>query len=261
MLRAQGIPSRVATGFQSGYFNDVSGLNVVRASDAHAWVEAWIDAPLDGSPAGYWATFDPTPPAAAATHAGILSHLNMYLDAADHAWQEWVVSYDLTHQVAMAAQFEAALRRWNRPGATSNANWTVPLLHALKTWAAVILVMIVFMSALVLFGPRYWREWRGRVRLRQIIQSGGSPSDAGILYERMLDVLARRGFQKPPWFTPIEFARHLPGREHAKVVEFTEVYNSARFGGDQSATSRLAKLLQEFERAGQHRPVDHLPVQ
>ena len=43
MLRAEGIPSRVATGFQSGYFNDVSGLYVVRASDAHAWVEAWIE--------------------------------------------------------------------------------------------------------------------------------------------------------------------------------------------------------------------------
>jgi hypothetical protein len=34
MLRTQGIPSRVVTGFQSGYFNEVSGLYVVRASAA-----------------------------------------------------------------------------------------------------------------------------------------------------------------------------------------------------------------------------------
>ena len=49
MLRAQGIPSRVATGFQSGYFNDACGLSVVRASDAHAWVEAWIGDPSGNS--------------------------------------------------------------------------------------------------------------------------------------------------------------------------------------------------------------------
>lgn len=261
MLRAQGIPSRVATGFQSGYFNNVSGLYVVRASDAHAWVEAWIEGRPGGSTGGRWITFDPTPPAAAATRAGLLSRLNMYLDAADHAWQEWVVSYDLTHQVAMAARFEAALRGLGRPNPASNGDWTLRAANAAKTWAAVIPAVILFTGALVFFGPRYWREWRGRIRLRQIIRSGGSPSDAGILYERMLDVLARRGFQKPPWFTPIEFARHLPVEENAQVVEFTEVYNSVRFGGDRSATSRLAELLQQFERTSQHRAVDHLTIQ
>jgi protein-glutamine gamma-glutamyltransferase len=260
MLRAQGIPSRVATGFQSGYFNDVSGLYVVRASDAHAWVEAWIDGAPGDSTGGRWVTFDPTPPAAA-TRAGLLSRLNMYLDAADHAWQEWVVSYDLTHQVAMAARFEAALRNLNRPNPASNSDWMVRVANSAKTWGTAILAVILFAVALMFFGPRYWREWRGRVRLRQIIRSGGSPSDAGILYERMLDVLARRGFQKPPWFTPIEFARHLPVEENAQVVEFTEVYNSVRFGGDRSATSRLAELLQKFERTRQHRAVDHLTIQ
>jgi protein-glutamine gamma-glutamyltransferase len=256
MLRAQGIPSRVATGFQSGYFNDVSGLYVVRASDAHAWVEAWIEGPGGGR----WTTFDPTPPAVTIRN-GILSRLNMYLDAADHAWQEWVVSYDLTHQVAMAARFEAALRNLNRPGAASDTDWTTLIASAAKTWGVLILGAILLTATMIFFGPRYWREWRGRARLRQIVRTGGSPSDAGILYERMLDILARRGFQKPPWFTPTEFARHLPVEENARVAEFTEVYNSVRFGGDRSASLRLAELLQKFERAGQHRAVDHLTVQ
>jgi transglutaminase-like putative cysteine protease len=240
MLRAQGIPSRVATGFQSGYFNDVSGLYVVRASDAHAWVEAWIDG-------RGWTTFDPTPVASGSMRAGLLARLNMYIDAADHAWQEWVVSYDLTHQVAMAAQFEAALRNWNRTGATSNGDWRAQVINGLTTWgvAAIATVLVIVLG--VLFGPRYWREWRRKARLQQIIRSGGSPSDASILYERMLEMLERRGFQKPPWFTPTEFARHLPVEEK-KVVEFTEVYNAVRFGGDTSAASRLAGLLQDFER-------------
>ncbi|HEX4137995.1 MAG TPA: DUF3488 and transglutaminase-like domain-containing protein [Bryobacteraceae bacterium] len=240
MLRAQGIPSRVATGFQSGYFNEVSGLYVVRASDAHAWVEAWIDG-------RGWTTFDPTPVASSPIHAGLLARLNMYLDAADHAWQEWVVSYDLTHQVAMAARFEAALRSWNRTGATSNGDWRARVINGLTTWGVAALAAVLLIVLVVLFGPRYWREWRRKARLQQIIRSGGSPSDASILYERMLEMLERRGFQKPPWFTPTEFARHLPVEEK-KVVEFTEVYNAVRFGGDTSAASRLAGLLQDFER-------------
>ena len=256
MLRAQGIPSRVAAGFQSGYFNDVSGLYVVRASDAHAWVEAWID---DASGGG-WTTFDPTPPVASAGRAGLFSRLNMYLDAADHAWQEWVVSYDLGHQVAMAARFEAALRNWNRTGSPSNGNWTARVLSGLTTVGIAALAAVLLIAVLALFGPRYLREWRRKVRLRQIIRSGGSPSDASVLYQRMLEMLARRGFQKPPWFTPTEFARHLPVEEN-RVIEFTEVYNSIRFGGDASATSRLAELLQEFERPRQNRAVDHLTVQ
>jgi hypothetical protein len=252
MLRAQGVPSRVATGFQSGYFNDVSGLYVIRASDAHAWVEAWID--------GRWITFDPTPAAPAASRAWLSSRLNMYLDAADHAWQEWVVSYDLTRQVAMAAKFEAALRSWNYPDAAPNRNWRMLLVNGAKSWGAATLAGILLVAALAFFGPRYWRMWRSHARLRQIIRSGGSPSDASVLYERMLEVLARRGFHKPSWFTPSEFARHLPVSETG-VAEFTEVYNSVRFGGDRSGTSRLAQLLQEFERTSQHRPVDHLTVE
>jgi hypothetical protein len=185
----------------------------------------------------------------------------MYLDAADHAWQEWVVSYDLSHQIAVAARFEAALRSWNRPSPPSTSNWRVIAVKGVRTWGTAALAGLLFLAGLIAWGPQFWRDWRRKKRLRQIIRSGGSPSDASLLYARLLEMLARRGFEKPSWFTPLEFARHLPTRENEKVIEFTEVYNAIRFGGDWSATSKLAGLLQEFERAGQHRPVDHLTVQ
>ena len=54
MLRTLGIPSRVVNGFRSDEFNDLSGNYVVRAKDAHAWVEAYF-------PDYGWQTFDPTP--------------------------------------------------------------------------------------------------------------------------------------------------------------------------------------------------------
>ena len=66
------------------------------------------------------------------------------------------------------------------------------------------------------FWPAGYSSWRRKAQLRQIVRSGGSPSDASVLYERMLDILARRGFQKPGWFTPAEFAMHLPPEENRR---------------------------------------------
>ena len=239
MLRTLGIPARVATGFQSGYFNDVSGLYVVRASDAHAWVEAWIEG-------RGWTTFDPTP-VGTARGAGLWSRINMYLDAADHAWQEWVVSYNIEQQVAMAARFEAALRNLNSPNAGSGAGWTVNALAWAKRWGGWVLGAVLLAGLAIFFGPGLWRELRKTRHVRRIQRSGGTVRDASVLYERMLDRLARRGFQKPGWFTPNEFARHLPVAEKARVAEFTEVYNAIRYGGDAAATAHLAAMLREFE--------------
>ena len=99
----------------------------------------------------------------------------------------------------------------------------------------------------IFFGPRYWHEWRKTTHVRRIQRAGGTVRDASVLYEGMLDRLARRGFQKPAWFTPNEFALHLPVEEKSKVAEFTEVYNAIRFGGDAAATAHLAAMLREFE--------------
>lgn len=241
MLRTQGIPARVATGFQTGYFNDVSGLYVVRASDAHAWVEAWFE---DSG----WTTFDPTPPGSAPSGtAALFARLNMYFDAADHTWHEWVVSYDLGHQLAMAAKFDALVRGWRRSGGATGPSWSARIMDMARTWGIWLLGAIVLVLAAYFFGLSRLADWRARRRLRRIARGGGSQADAGILYERMLAVLARRGFEKPTWFTPTEFARHLPPAETPRVTEFTQVYNSIRFGGEVAATARLARMLQEFE--------------
>jgi len=56
MLRTLRIPSRVVNGFQTGEYNDLTSQYVVRASNAHSWVEAYFP--------GYgWVAFDPTPAA------------------------------------------------------------------------------------------------------------------------------------------------------------------------------------------------------
>jgi transglutaminase-like putative cysteine protease len=59
MLRMNGIPARVATGFSPGALNQETGRYEVRDFDAHSWVEVWF------SGIG-WVPFDPTPSTAPA---------------------------------------------------------------------------------------------------------------------------------------------------------------------------------------------------
>ena len=60
MLRMNGIPARVATGFSPGSLNHVTERYEVRDFDAHSWVEVWF--------AGIgWVPFDPTPSQAPAS--------------------------------------------------------------------------------------------------------------------------------------------------------------------------------------------------
>ena len=239
MLRTQGIPARVATGFQSGYYNEVSGLTVIRASDAHAWVEAW----LEGQG---WVTFDPTPPAASNRTLGLSARVNMYLDAADSMWQQWVMAYDLGHQAALAAKFEGTLRNLSEARLRGQSDWKPGFLTTFRTWSAVLISLALFTGLAILFAPRLWKRLRGRYQLRRIGKTGGSAHDAALLYQLMLDALARRGFRKPAGVTPLEFARTLPPAESEPVLRFTSLYYAVRFGNDAASAIPLADLLRQI---------------
>ena len=63
MLRSQGVPTRLATGYAAGERDRISGVFSVRASDAHAWVEVWF-------PDTGWEAFDPTATVPLAGDAG-----------------------------------------------------------------------------------------------------------------------------------------------------------------------------------------------
>ncbi|HEY8587802.1 MAG TPA: DUF3488 and transglutaminase-like domain-containing protein [Rhodanobacter sp.] len=53
LMRAAGIPARVVTGYQGGYWNKLGSYLLVRNSDAHAWSEVWL-------PGRGWVRADPT---------------------------------------------------------------------------------------------------------------------------------------------------------------------------------------------------------
>jgi hypothetical protein len=229
MLRSIGIPSRVATGFQSGYYNAVSGLNVVRASDAHAWVEAWIrTTPASAPEDGRWTTFDPTPLGSGS--ASLLSPFTMYLDALDNTWREWIVSYDLGHQLLIATLFENALRRF----------WHAVPSIAVFEWRT--LIWSIAALGLAFLAPWLWRRVRLRVPRRKTARKYGSGSEATLIYEQMSRRLAKQGIHKPASSTPNEFAAGVP-----ELNQFTALYNSVRFGGNVAESARLAALLKDLD--------------
>ncbi|MGH9718875.1 MAG: transglutaminase TgpA family protein [Bryobacteraceae bacterium] len=245
MLRTVNIPARLATGFQGGVFNPISELHVVRASDAHTWVEAYL-------PGRGWTMFDPTPPDPSTRTPGLWTKISFYLDAAETFWQEWVLSYDLGRQLVLADKMESTTRRFRW-------KWTDPITGLGEIWdthagpwinrnGAVLYVSIGVAALLFFLGPDLWRAIRLRTRVRRLRQGQASVDDATLLYERFLKLLEKRGHSKPAWFTPAEFVRTLRAPELASLAgRFTHAYQELRFGGRLEAAPRLSLLLEELE--------------
>ncbi|MBS1857780.1 MAG: DUF3488 domain-containing protein [Acidobacteria bacterium] len=246
MLRTLGIPARLATGFQGGVYNPVSELWLVRAADAHSWVEAWI-------PGRGWTTFDPTPPDAGGAGLSLATSIALWLDAAETFWQEWVVTYDVARQGSLAGRLEQRARqygvRWFDWLLSVGAVWNryvVPGARRFGPWAAAALAagFLLWIGVGPLMRRAHWRSRVARVR-----RGEASGADATLLYRRMLHVLERRGYQKPVWFTPLEFAGSLPDSQLGRAArEFTAAYNALRFGGHAESAARLSLLLDELER-------------
>ena len=246
MLRTLGVPARLATGFQLGEYNPISDLWVVRASDAHSWVEAWI-------PGRGWTTFDPTPPDFSSHPASLFSRLGLYMDAAETFWQQWVVGYDPNHQGTLADRVEQTARRvgmgWTDSVAGFGHRWTARSRDWAKRFGTAFVVALLAGFWLSSYGPGLWRTLRMRRRVQRVRRGEASIADATVLYQRMLQVLRRRGYQKPAWFTPMEFARSLPANPMGRTVEeFTTAYHAVRYGGRTDAAPRLSALLDELER-------------
>src|SRR5215510_1557653 len=110
MLRTLGIPSREVNGFLPGEYNDLGGDYIVRASDAHSWVEAYF-------PGNDWVAFDPTP-AAPVQSVSIFRRLSQFADWAELTWNDWVIGYDFAHQAALAQTVQTRSRNWREVAAS-----------------------------------------------------------------------------------------------------------------------------------------------
>lgn len=107
LMRAAGIPARIVTGYQGGFWQQSSEYLLVRQSDAHAWVEVWL-------PDSGWTRIDPT---AAVSPSRIMENARSALneplgwfesawamrlrneyDRLQHYWNQWVLGFNAGRQ-------------------------------------------------------------------------------------------------------------------------------------------------------------------
>lgn len=244
MLRAVHIPSRVVTGFQSGVYNPMTGWHLIRASDAHSWVEAWM-------PGRGWTTFDPTPPDTTGGRGlgAAWAQALLYLDAAETLWRQWIVDYNLEQQLGLVARVEHRTRMLNRAVRFDGfAASGTQVFEAVREWGGYVLSALAITAFLFFLAPRVWKLVSHRRHASRISRGHVVASDAAVLYGRMLDVLRQRGVEKPAWLTPGEFARSVPQSAASPVVEqITAAYHELRYGGRAEAGTRMLQLLEELE--------------
>src|SRR5215470_8314739 len=253
MLRSLGIPSRVVNGFSGGEFNDITSEYVIRASDAHSWVEAYL-------PGEEWVEFDPTPSSGTAATSS-WGRLNQYMDAMQSFWREWVVNYDFAHQFRLAQdagrgsrELAGKAQSWGREKYETLLDWARRtedrIGDSTVKWGLRALVVAV----IVLFGINVPRMVRSIRRLRLARRPKSSPQlAASIWYERMLRQSARRGWDKAPGQTPAEFAAIIGDPQlRTRVVKFTERYESARFGKSADDAELLPMLYEEVKSSPKH---------
>ena len=114
LMRAAGVPARVVTGYQGGFWNKLGDYLLVRQSDAHAWSEVWM--------AGRgWVRVDPTAAvrpervslgAAAADDQGRAWYQDAWLqglrnrwDIVNRWWDRGVVGFDALRQRGLLTPF------------------------------------------------------------------------------------------------------------------------------------------------------------
>ncbi len=219
LMRAAGIPARVVTGYQGGWWNATTRYLLVRQSDAHAWAEVW------GEGRG-WQRVDPT---AAVSPARIelgaarangnpgwaqtdwLRSLRNQFDIANRLWTESIVRFDALRQKSVLTPFGIA-----------NANPS-DLLYALS---GVLGLVMLIATAWAMRRPR--AAGHGDALDRAWARIGKRLANAGIaplVNEGPLDLLQRVHVVQPACAAMIE-----PLVEH---------YVELRYGADAPAPERI----------------------
>ena len=288
MLRSQGVPARLVTGFHGGDYSDLSNSYIVRGRDAHAWVEVYlpkeecVSAGLEAwqyGEGGAWLRADPTPPQPADENA---LGPDGALELARTVWQDYVLgmeNQDSDQDETMAEsmikffddfdmeQLSNSLERSRKYG----------LLAILQPLFVVLIILAGIIGLLrVLIGNAGYEEEQpdttvGKIRrffadaiglissdLREWVIGYNSET---AFYKRLTDILEAHDLVRRPDQTHREFARdvssNFASHPSSKLIsnalsDITEAFNRVRFGLqelDSDEQQNLDGQLNDLERA------------
>jgi transglutaminase-like putative cysteine protease len=252
LLRTLGIPARIVNGFQPGEFNEVADDYIIRGSDAHSWVEAFL-------PERGWQTFDPTPGSnPPPPRSAVFKALYRYWDAIELFWGQWILPYDDVLQASLFSDLQSLSFRWGHQGRNLFQHWLKQGARSLgdliqkgqtqwsqqgKHWAALLGLVPLALGGYLLLRRIISR----RIFLFRSRHHSGA-SRAAAIYREMLKILRKRGKLKPPAQTPLEFCESIPDAGLRELVaSFTGLYNEIRFSPEPLTASQLQSAYQQLQ--------------
>jgi hypothetical protein len=251
MLRSQGIPARFVTGFLGGELNGLEGYYIVRQSNAHAWVEAWV-------PGAGWQLFDPTPAVGrpGAAERDLPAFLGQMWDYVLFRWDRYVLTFGFYDQLSLFLRARSVWtsfwRIFERPeGDTEAAD--APLVEAAEAspapgasgagwreWMPWGIAAAVVLGLLI----AAWVLWRRSRRHRSATES----------YRRLRERLERRGDVVPASLAPLRLLRQTAERYPAAAApagDLVHLYLRESFAGEELSPAELVEAtrsLDEVER-------------
>ncbi len=247
MLRSQGIPARLVTGFLGGEYNPFEGYFIVRQSNAHAWVEAWL-------PDRGWALFDPTPPAGrpAAAEEGLSLLMRQAWDFVLFRWDRYVLTFGLADQLQIMGRlhqvWQSLMSLFDSTPTAKPANphhppsgTGIPGAETVAATAEKRQTWIAAGAAAILLLAAAWFLWRRR-----------SPLSAVAAYRKLQRRLGSSGLPLSPASPPLAVREAATTRfpEAAqgtgKVIDF---YVRESFGGEDLTEAERADLAESLRTA------------
>ncbi len=230
MMRMAGIPARVVTGYQGGWYNNFGAYMLVRQSDAHAWSEVWVR----GSG---WTRIDPTAAVApgrveqgAVDALAQRRHLLDYewlrnvrnsFDLFQRGWNNWVVAFGSDSQSRLLEIF----------------GWG--MLNSAKLVIAMIAVIAVISAVIFLLAPMLLK-FRSSQKQDPVLR----------LWQKFIRKLTKAGFISRPSMGPMELAANagsLLKCEDDGINRIAELYTLCRYSREPGSQAELAELINKFQ--------------
>jgi len=226
MMRMAGIPSRVVTGYQGGWYSELGDYLLIRQSDAHAWAEVWL-------PGSGWTRVDPTaavsPSRVEQGSLGALSDprhvfdfdwfrsIRNGFDLIEQRWNTWVIEFNAQRQARLFSRF--GFDRMDPVGLVS-------VLMGLVAVFSILFIPIIFRIR----GPQK------RTALQQLWHR----------YTRRLD---RAGFEYRPSTGAMELAAEAAVRfpDQAELIyRISALYNRRRYSAEPPDLDQIRQAVRQF---------------
>ncbi len=226
MMRMAGIPARIVTGYQGGWFSELGDYLLVRQSDAHAWAEVW----LEGSG---WTRVDPTAAVSpirvengSLSALGTPRHIFDYgwirgirnsADIVQQRWNDWIIEYGAGQQARLFAPLGLG-------------HMSPSMLVGVLSAAILVFSAIIFPVVMRIRGP-------------------ASKDPVQKTWQKFLRRLLAAGYEAKPSDGAMEIAvaasRVLPAAS-GSIHEIADLYTRSRYSARPPALARFRQAVKVF---------------